>query len=64
MLGRTSTMVEAHAEKERVRGVNLDGGRTGGMDLDGVRTVEMRAEEERGARVAWTSIAGTRWRCM
>jgi hypothetical protein len=29
--------VEVHAEEERVRGVNLNGGRAGGMDLDGRR---------------------------
>jgi hypothetical protein len=27
-------MVEVHAEEERTRGVNLDGGRAGGVDLN------------------------------
>jgi hypothetical protein len=55
--------VEAHVEEELARGVNLNGGRTGGvdhdgghvgdMDLDGgggQRGVEVDAEEERSVR--------------
>jgi hypothetical protein len=45
--------VEAHAEEERARSVNLDGGHAGGgVDLNGGRTVEAHAEEEeeQGAR--------------
>jgi hypothetical protein len=32
--------VEAHAEEERARGLNLNGGHVGGVDLDGRRVVE------------------------
>jgi hypothetical protein len=34
----TSTVVEAHADEEQARGVNLDSGCAGGMDLDGGHT--------------------------
>jgi hypothetical protein len=44
--GRTSMAVEAHAEEEWARDVNLDNGRAGGVDLDGGRAVEAHAEEE------------------
>jgi hypothetical protein len=42
--------VEAHMEEEKVRGVNLNGGRVGGVDLNGRHAVEAHTEEERGAQ--------------
>jgi hypothetical protein len=48
--GRTSTVVEAHAEEERARGVNLDGGRTGGVDLDGGGGTTSRHARRRSSR--------------
>jgi hypothetical protein len=46
-------VVEAHAEEEQARGVNLDGGRTGDVDFDGGGSrcgIEVDAEEERSTR--------------
>jgi hypothetical protein len=48
--GRTSTIVEVHAEEERVRDMNLNGKHAGGVDLDDGCTVEAHVEEEWGVQ--------------
>jgi hypothetical protein len=53
--------VEAHAEEERVHGMDLDGGRAGGVDLDGRRAGGMDLNGGGGrCSAAWRQSARRR----